>query len=236
MTNSRTLFGNSRNMQIQVAFVDDNLVNRNTFIRKVQSFDDLEISFVAATGDDCLEKLKQLSPEKLPQVLFVDLEMPKMTGVQLIQIIKVLYPSIHPIVLTIFDDDERIFDAIKAGAKGYLLKDDNAISLRNAITNSLDQGGAPMSPSIARKTLEILSKSSVKTNATQLNDSSLNDLLSEREKEILQYTIKGYSPKQIAATLFISIFTVRKHIANIYGKLHVNSSTQIMGLTSKNKL
>ena len=93
-----------------------------------------------------------------------------------------------------------------------------------------------MSPSIARKTLEILSKSSVKTNATQLNDSSLNDLLSEREKEILQYTIKGYSPKQIAATLFISIFTVRKHIANIYGKLHVNSSTQIMGLASKNKL
>jgi DNA-binding NarL/FixJ family response regulator len=223
-------------MQTRVAFVDDNMVNRNTFIRKVQSFDDLEISFVAAKGDICLEKLKELSPEKLPQVLFVDLEMPNMSGIQLIQIVKVLYPSIHLIVLTIFDDDERIFEAIKAGANGYLLKDDNAISLRNAITNSLDQGGAPMSPSIARKTLEILSKASVKTAATEKVDSSLNNLLSEREKEILQYTIKGFSPKQIADSLYISIFTVRKHIANIYEKLHVNSSAQIMGLALKNKL
>jgi DNA-binding NarL/FixJ family response regulator len=223
-------------MQIRVAFVDDNMVNRNTFVRKVQSFDDLEIVFVVAKGDTCLEKLKELSPEKLPQVLFVDLEMPNMSGIQLIQVVKVLYPSIHLIVLTIFDDDERIFEAIKAGANGYLLKDDNAISLRNAITNSLDQGGAPMSPSIARKTLEILSKASVKAPATEQTDASLNNLLSEREKEILQYTIKGFSPKQIAETLYISIFTVRKHIANIYGKLHVNSSAQIMGLAIKNKL
>jgi len=223
-------------MQIRVAFVDDNMVNRNTFVRKVQSFDDLEIVLVVAKGDTCLEKLKELSPEKLPQVLFVDLEMPNMSGIQLIQVVKVLYPSIHLIVLTIFDDDERIFEAIKAGANGYLLKDDNAISLRNAITNSLDQGGAPMSPSIARKTLEILSKASVKAPATEQTDASLNNLLSEREKEILQYTIKGFSPKQIAETLYISIFTVRKHIANIYGKLHVNSSAQIMGLAIKNKL
>ncbi|HVZ95533.1 MAG TPA: response regulator transcription factor [Chitinophagaceae bacterium] len=223
-------------MQTKVAFVDDNMVNRNTFVRKIQSFDDLEIVFVAPKGDICLEKLKELSPEKLPQVLFVDLEMPNMSGIQLIQIVRVLYPSIHLIVLTIFDDDERIFEAIKAGANGYLLKDDNAISLRNAITNSLDQGGAPMSPSIARKTLEILSKASVKATATEKADTSLNNLLSEREKEILQYTIKGFSPKQIAETLYISIFTVRKHIANIYEKLHVNSSAQIMGLALKNKL
>jgi DNA-binding NarL/FixJ family response regulator len=87
----------------------------------------------------------------MPQVLFVDLQMPSMSGIQLIQIAKTLYPSLHFIVLTVFDDDERIFEAIKAGANGYLLKDDNAISLRNAITNSLEQGGAPMSPSIARK-------------------------------------------------------------------------------------
>jgi len=223
-------------MQIPVAFVDDNLVNRNTFLRKVQSFDDLEISFIASNGDLCLEKLKEFSPEKLPQVLFVDLEMPGLNGIQLIRIVKVLYPSIHLIVFTVFDDDERIFEAIKAGANGYLLKDDNAISLRNAITNSLDQGGAPMSPSIARKTLEILSKVPVVTSASEKTDGSLNNLLSEREKEILQYTIKGFNPKQIAEALFISIYTVRKHIANIYQKLHVNSSAQIMGLALRNKL
>jgi DNA-binding NarL/FixJ family response regulator len=220
-------------MPVKIAFVDDNLVNRNVFARKIQHFDDLEIVFIAPNGNSCLEQLKELNPEKLPQVLFVDLEMPEMNGIQLIQIVRVLYPLMHLIVLTVFDDDERIFEAIKAGANGYLLKDDTAISLRNAITNSLEQGGAPMSPSIARKALDILSKVSLSPKPN--TSSSLESLLSEREKEILQYTIKGYSPKQIAETLFISIFTVRKHIANIYEKLHVNNNSQIMSLAYKNK-
>jgi DNA-binding NarL/FixJ family response regulator len=222
-------------MSVKVAFVDDNMVNRNTFARKIQNFDDLEIVFIAPNANVCLEQLKELSPEKMPQVLFVDLQMPNISGIQLIQIAKVLYPTLHFIVLTVFDDDERIFEAIKAGANGYLLKDDNAISLRNAITNSLEQGGAPMSPSIARKALDILSKASVTSVQSGNNESSLDSLLSEREKEILQHTIKGYSPKQIADTLFISIYTVRKHIANIYEKLHVNSNTQVMNLAYKNK-
>jgi DNA-binding NarL/FixJ family response regulator len=220
-------------MPVKVALVDDNMVNRNTFIRKIQAFDDLEIVFTAANGNACLEQLKELPREKIPQVLFVDLEMPDLNGVQVIEIAKVLYPSLYFIVLTIFDDDERIFEAIKAGANGYLLKDDNAISLRNAITNSLEQGGAPMSPSIARKAFDLLSKASLATASNK--ESSLESLLSEREKEILQYTIKGFSPKQIAETLFISVYTVRKHIANIYEKLHVNTNTQIMSLAYKNK-
>jgi DNA-binding NarL/FixJ family response regulator len=222
-------------MLVKVALVDDNMVNRNTFIRKIQTFDDLEVVFTAPNGSSCLEHLKALPKEKRPQVLFVDLEMPNMNGVQLIQVAKVLYPSLYFIVLTIFDDDERIFEAIKAGANGYLLKDDNAISLRNAITNSIDQGGAPMSPSIARKAFELLSRSSPATINIDNAESSLESLLSEREKEILQYTIKGFSPKQIAETLYISIFTVRKHIANIYEKLHVNTNSQIMTLAYKNK-
>lgn len=222
-------------MPVKVAFVDDNMVNRNTFTRKIQNFDDLEIVFVAPNGNICLEQLKELSPEKMPQVLFVDLQMPNMSGIQLIQIAKVLYPALHFIVLTVFDDDERIFEAIKAGANGYLLKDDNAISLRNAITNSLEQGGAPMSPSIARKALDILSKASVTSVQPGNKESSLDSLLSEREKEILLHTIKGSNPKQIADSLFISIYTVRKHIANIYEKLHVNSNMQMMNLAYKNK-
>jgi len=220
-------------MPVKVALVDDNMVNRNTFIRKIQAFDDLEIVFTAANGHACLEQLKGLAKEKMPQVLFVDLAMPDLNGVQVIEIAKLLYPSLYFIVLTIFDDDDRIFEAIKAGANGYLLKDDNAISLRNAITNSLEQGGAPMSPSIARKAFDLLSKSSLATASSK--ESSLESLLSEREKEILQYTIKGFSPKQIAETLFISVYTVRKHIANIYEKLHVNTNTQIMSLAYKNK-
>jgi DNA-binding NarL/FixJ family response regulator len=221
-------------MAVKVAYADDNMVNRNTFVRKIQSFDDLEIIFTAPNGNACLEQLKELPPEKMPQVLFVDLEMPGLNGIQVIQIAKILYPSLHFIVLTVFDDDERIFEAIKAGANGYLLKDDNAISLRNAITNSLEQGGAPMSPSIARKALDLLSKSAFEKEKTN-TESSLENLLSEREKEILQYTIKGFSPKQIAETLYISVFTVRKHIAHIYEKLHVNTNMQIMTLAHKNK-
>ena len=221
-------------MPIRVAFVDDNMVNRNTFLRKIQHFDDLEVAFISPNGDACMEQLKESGQEKMPQVLFVDIEMPGINGIQLIQIAKVLYPTLHFIVLTIFDDDEKIFEAIKAGANGYLLKDDTAISLRNAITNSLEQGGAPMSPSIARKAFDMLSKASVEMRGVN-KQSSFDDLLSEREKEILQYTIRGFSPKQIADTLFISILTVRKHIANIYDKLHVNSNSQVMSLAYKNK-
>ena len=211
------------------------MVNRNTFIRKIQTFDDLEVVFTAPNGRSCLEQLKGLPQKKKPRILFVDLEMPNLNGVQLIQIAKVLYPSLYFIVLTIFDDDERIFEAIKAGANGYIFKDDNAISLRNAITNSVDQGGAPMSLSVARKAFELLSKSMPSTIKTDDAESSLDSLLSDREKEILQYTIKGFSPKQIAETLYFSIFTVRKHIANIYEKLHVNTNSQIMTLAYKNK-
>jgi DNA-binding NarL/FixJ family response regulator len=222
-------------MLVKVAFVDDNTVNRNTFVRKIQTFDDLEIVFTAPNGASCLEHLKELTPERRPEVLFVDLEMPDLSGIEVIQIAKLLYPQLYFIVLTIFDDDDRIFEAIKSGANGYLLKDDNAISLRNAITNSLEQGGAPMSPSIARKALDLLSKSLREEVPNNKGNTVLDHLLSEREKEILRYTIKGYSPKQIAEVLFISVYTVRKHISNIYEKLHVNSSAQIMALAHKNK-
>src|ERR1700733_13095436 len=105
-------------MPIKVACVDDNQVNRNTFVRKIQAFDDLEIVFTSPNGHACMESLKELMPEKRPAVLFVDLEMPDLGGIQVIQICRVLYPAMHFIVLTIFDDDERIFEAIKSGANG----------------------------------------------------------------------------------------------------------------------
>lgn len=232
-------------MRVKVALVDDNLVNRNTFLRKVQGFEDLEITFVAATGAECLEQLKELPLESRPQVLFVDLEMPGLNGIQVIQIAGALYPDLRFIVLTVFDDDERIFEAIKAGAGGYLLKDEDALSLRGAVTNALEQGGAPMSPSIARKALDLLSKAAIPaTEGEEGQDGgrkgttgppSLEGLLSEREREILQYTIRGYEPKQIAEVLFISIYTVRKHISNIYEKLHVTSYNQIITLARKNR-
>jgi DNA-binding NarL/FixJ family response regulator len=221
-------------MAIRVALVDDNRVNLNTFVRKIQGCVDLSLVFMATGGNDCLERLKALPAGKYPQVLFVDIEMPVLDGIQLIRIAKVLYPEILYIVLTVFDDDDKLFEAIQAGASGYLLKDDNVISLRNAITIALEDGGAPMSPPIARKALALLSNATLNEVSPGRRENALDSLLSEREMEILQCTIKGLTPKQIADTLFISIFTVRKHIAHIYEKLHVNNTTQVMSLAYKN--
>src|SRR5215813_6880775 len=128
---------------IRIAFVDDKAVNRQAFQNKITSFNDLDLIFIAINGHDCLEQLKGLSLNHQPQVVFVDLEMPEMDGIQTIQLAKALYPNIHFIVLTVFDDDDKIFEAIKAGASGYLLKEENAVSLRNAVTSALEYGGSP---------------------------------------------------------------------------------------------
>jgi len=219
---------------IKIGLVDDKAINRNSITEKIKQFEDLEFCFIAVNGHDCLEQLKGMPVEKTPQVIFMDLEMPGIDGVQTISIARALYPEIYFIVLTIFDDDDKIFEAIKAGAHGYLLKDENAIALHNAITNVVQSGGAPMSAAIARKALEMLSKAQLQ-NATKATEPHLLDeLVTEREKEILLHTINGLDAKRIAVLLDISVLTIRKHIANVYQKLHVNSKAQIISLAHKN--
>ena len=105
---------------IRIALVEDNAVNRNTFQQKVQQHSHWKIIFIAANGEDCLEQLKGLPEHILPNVIFMDIEMPGLNGIQTIAIGKTLYPQIHFIVLSSFDDDEKIFEANKAGASGYL--------------------------------------------------------------------------------------------------------------------
>jgi DNA-binding NarL/FixJ family response regulator len=221
-------------MSIKIAFAEDKAVNRNTFINKINHFDDLKLVFAAVNGSDFLDQLKGLPFNQHPAVVFMDLEMPEMDGIKAIQIAKALYPHIHFVVLTVFDDEEKIFDAIRAGAAGYLLKDESAQALRNAIENVLDYGGAPMSPAIARKALNMLGKANLVTANTQ-EENEVDTVLSQREKEILQHTIKGADAKRIAEILNISALTVRKHIANIYRRLHVNSKAQIMHLAHERK-
>ncbi|MEP6713556.1 MAG: response regulator transcription factor [Ferruginibacter sp.] len=220
--------------EIRIGLVDDKAVNRSSVADKIKQFEDLELCFIAVNGNDCLEQLKGLPLEKMPQVIFMDLEMPEMDGVQTISIARSLYSEIYFIVLTVFDDDDKIFEAIKAGANCYLLKDESAISLHNAITNVIENGGAPMSPAIARKALQLLSKSAFQTATKNTEPELLDTLVTEREKEILLHTINGYDAKRIAGILDISVLTIRKHIANIYQKLHVNSKAQIISLAHKN--
>jgi DNA-binding NarL/FixJ family response regulator len=219
---------------VKIGLVDDKAINRNSITEKIKQFEDLEFCFTAVNGHDCLEQLKGMPVEKTPQVIFMDLEMPGMDGVQTISIARALYPDIYFIVLTIFDDDDKIFEAIKAGAHGYLLKDENAITLHNAITNVVQNGGAPMSAAIARKALEMLSKAQLQNATKAIEPHLLDALVTEREKEILLHTINGLDAKRIAVLLDISVLTIRKHIANVYQKLHVNSKAQIISLAHKN--
>jgi DNA-binding NarL/FixJ family response regulator len=219
---------------IKIGLVDDKAVNRSSITGKIKEFEDLNFCFTAVNGKDCLEQLKGLPLEKMPQVIFMDLEMPEMDGVQTISIARAVYPEIYFIVLTVFDDDDKIFEAIKAGAHGYLLKDESAITLHNAITNVIENGGAPMSAAIARKALEMLGRATLPAGTKAAEPHLLDALLTEREKEILLHTINGLDAKRIAAVLDISVLTIRKHIANVYQKLHVNSKAQIINLAHKN--
>lgn len=217
-------------MKFSVALTEDNSINRNTFVQKINDFNDVDISFSAVNGHDCLEQLKNCPHNQLPQVIFMDLEMPEMDGTETIMIAKSLYPQIHFIVLTVFDDDDKIFEAIKAGASGYLLKHESGEALHESIENVLNYGGAPMSPAVARKAMLLLSKSDAGIPTTN----ALPKIITEREQEILQHMVKGWDAKRISVELDISVLTIRKHIANIYQKLHVNSKAQVISLAHKN--
>lgn len=218
----------------KVALVEDNAVNRNTFMQKLKLSGQLELVFVAHNGNECLEQLKGLSHQGLPEVVFMDLEMPELNGVETIRLAKTLYPHLHYIVLTVFDDDTKIFEAIRAGASGYLLKHESAATLENAVVEVLQTGGAPMSPAIARKALQLLSRSA-ESAAETAPTAEMQVNITDREKEILQYMVSGWDAKRIASELNVSVLTIRKHIANIYDKLHVNSRAQVISLALKNK-
>ncbi len=215
-------------MNFIVALTEDNTINRNTFLQKINVLGNMQVAFVAGNGHECLEQLKGTPNAKLPQVIFMDLEMPRMNGIETIRLAKSIYPQVHFVVLTVFDDDEKIFEAIKAGASGYLLKHEPAGVLQEAVMNVLEFGGAPMSPAIARKALQLMSKASFDT--TVEVKQCLPEMITTREEEILKYTVSGWDAKRIAAGLDISVLTVRKHIANIYEKLHVQSKAEVISM------
>jgi DNA-binding NarL/FixJ family response regulator len=219
-------------MPIRIAIADDKQINRTTVKEKIISFKEIELVLEAKNGHDFLEQLKKLPVQKHPQVVLMDLEMPVMDGIQAISLASCAYPDIKFIVLTVFEDNEKIFEAIKAGAGGYLLKDDSAVNIIDAITNVVEYNGIPMSPAIARKAMELLKQSFVPVSG---ESAAVDSALSDREMEILKEMVTGKNYKAIGEKMFISPLTVRKHVAHIYEKLHVNSRAQIINLAHKNK-
>jgi DNA-binding NarL/FixJ family response regulator len=161
----------------------------------------------------------------------MDIEMPGMNGVEAVKIIKRLFPEITVVMQTVFEDDDKVFDAICSGASGYLLKDTPPSRLMESIKEA-HEGGAPMSPTIAKKTLNLFQKF-----LSPLSGNTNTDYhLSPREKEVLEWLVKGYSYKMIAASCTISFDTVRTHIRNIYHKLHVASMSEAVAKAIRERL
>ena len=175
---------------------------------------------------NCLDAEKQVSAF-LPDVILMDIDMPGISGIEAVKKIRTFNAQVQIIMLTVFDDDTHVFDALSAGANGYLLKknvSDKLISSMHEVLN----GGAPMSPAIARMIITQMQQQP----ALQQNDYKLTN----REKEILLHLSKGNSHKMIAAALDISIETVRSHLKKIYDKLHVHSQTEALSKAFKEKL
>ena len=214
-------------MKIRLAIVDDKTKNRLPLAGRLNTSPNIEVVFTAAHGKDFLDQVKVHGPL---DVVLMDIEMPEMDGIQAVAIASELYPETKFIMLTVFDDEEKIFEAIKAGACGYLLKDDSALTILNAVMEAKELGGAPMSPGIARKALALLSKSTI---VKKEIESIEQHEISEREMEILKLQVSGLDYKAIAEKMFLSGHTVRKHIANIYVKLHVHSKAQAIRVAVK---
>ena len=211
---------------IRVAIVDDKMNNRKIIADKLSRNIFFTLAFQAVNGDDFLSQMNQLPEDDHPHIVLMDLEMPEVDGVSAIGTASSLYPKIKFVVLTIFDDDDKIFRAIKAGACGYLLKEESSEVIIDMLMNLWESGAGPISPSIAYKILQILQKPSV-PGVVAKNDENLFQL-SEREKEILQLLSQGLEYKEIGLKTFISPNTVKKHCISIYQKLHVNSKAQAL--------
>jgi len=221
---------------LKIAIVDDMPNIRQMLRQKLAAQPDVRVLFTASNGKDFLEKMKADESGEMPDVVLMDLDMPELNGIETIAHAAVLYPDVRFLVLTVFDDDEKIFDAIKVGAGGYLLKDDKLTDIVAALQELVEFGGVPMSPQVARKALRMLSQAQLPavSNDTSVSQKGAGFDLTKREIEILSLMVDGKDSNEIATLLFLSVHTVRKHIANIYNKLHVCSRVQAIKVAIKN--
>lgn len=211
---------------IRVAIADDKINNRRVIADKLSRNSFFSIVFQAVNGEDFLVQMRALPDDDRPHIVLMDLEMPEIDGVSAIGTASSLYPDIKFVVLTIFDDDDKIFRAIRAGACGYLLKEESGEVINEMLMNLWESGAGPISPSIAYKILQMVQQpAGIKNEKEQVQNIFQ---LSEREKEILQLLSEGLEYREIGSKLFISPNTVKKHTISIYQKLHVNSKAQAL--------
>lgn len=214
---------------IRIALAEDNAFLAKSIQDKIALFaDELKFKFHAFNGRLLLNALEY---DANVDVILMDIQMPEMDGIAATEAISKHYPQCRIIMLTVLDDEEHIFRAIRAGANGYLLKDEAPDRLLEGI-KEIVAGGAPMSAGIALKALRLL-RNPLADLPAQTEEQVV---LSGREIDVLTHLSKGFDYKQIAANLFISPATVRKHIENIYQKLQVHNKLEAVQKAQKQRL
>lgn len=206
---------------IRVLMFEDNTQLRDGLMILINGTDGFELIGSYPDCTDIVEHVKHLQPD----VILMDINMPNVNGLEGLKLIRKYDSDVKILMLTVFDDNQNVFEAIKNGANGYILKKTPPAKLLEYIQEA-QTGGAPMTASIAAQVLKMFSQQHNTTN---------NFDLSERETEVLNLLVNGHSYKMIAADLFISIDTVRSHIKKIYDKMHVNSKSEAVAKALKNK-
>ena len=208
---------------VSVWVVEDNDLLRETITDVLEQAEGLACTLAVSSGEDALAAL---AAGHVPEVVLMDLGLPGISGQEGIQRIRAISPASQIIVLTVHEDEDRVFEAICAGACGYLLKPSSGGDIVGAIETAR-RGGSPMSPSVARKVLDMFSRF-----ARPKADYGLT----EREREILQILVEGRTMKEIAVQLFLSPHTVDTHLRNIYAKLHVHSRSAAVARALRDRL
>jgi DNA-binding NarL/FixJ family response regulator len=201
---------------INIAITEDISVIAETLKEKVELSADFKVKFIASNGR---ELLKQLQQNHNIDVVIMDINMPELNGIETTEKVTQQYPNIKIIMSTVFDDEQNIFDAIMAGASGYLLKDESPAMVHRSIFEAIE-GGAPMSSLIARKSLSLI------RNGVTSKMATADFELTAREEEILKHIAQGLTYDQVSDRLYISNGTVRKHVENIYKKMKVHNKIE----------
>lgn len=216
-------------MNITVGIVEDDPMTLHQYDQRFSLYDDIEITMKAPNGKECLQKLALIDEKLFPRVILMDIEMPIMDGIEATMQVKETWPDVEIMMVTVFKDEEKIFESIRAGASGYLLKDSETGFFVQSIRD-LVSGGVPLSGSIARKVLDYMRFND------KLPGSRETFNLSDRELEILREIVKDLSIEAISDQLFVSPHTIRTHIKNIYKKLQVHSRAALIHKAHQNRL
>lgn len=200
-------------MSIRVAIVEDDEQVRENLARLVGEAKGFECVATFSSGEQALESW----PRRAPDVVVMDINLPGISGVECVRQLKARFPDLHIVMLTVYDDSERIFQALQMGASGYLLKRSTTAEILHAIED-VHGGGAPMSSYIARKVVQSFRQQGASDKPAEN--------LSKRETDVLEYVSRGYTNKEIADALGLSAETVRGYLKTIYSKLHVRSRTE----------